>query len=88
MGFQTTDLLQEKHDWYADNQFSLKPEEEEKYFEEVNQITFLLHALEIRLARHRELSSLRFDALKSYLASDTRLESNKPQKEDVFYSML
>lgn len=82
--------MQERQSWYAEVQEGLKPEEEEAYFEDVNRMMFKLHALEIRLARHRDLSALRFQALKSYLMADARLSGTTVAKKkgDVFYSML
>lgn len=85
-------MLEDKQTWYTEAQFALKPEEEEKYFEEVNQLIFLLHTLELRLKRHRELCSLRYHALKFYLFTDARLQipSQRQEVEDetVRYSML
>lgn len=54
-------------------------------------MTSLLHTLEMRLTRHRELSSLRYETLKSYLMCDPRLSTSlkrDEREEEVFYSLL
>lgn len=69
----------------------MKPEEEEEYFEEANRLNFLLHTLEMRLVRLRDLSPLRFDALKNYLSEDGRLGASSKmhdKEDDFFYSMF
>lgn len=90
-------MIEDKQAWYMETQFSLKPEEEEKYFEQVNHLIFVLHTLELRLSRHRELSALRYDALRTYLYADHRLKINynaagAPQRQDkddeMHYSLL
>lgn len=57
--YKVTAKLQEKQKWYVKVQDTLRLDEETRYFEEVNETTFLLHTLEIRLARHRDLSPYR-----------------------------
>nr|CAD7457084.1 unnamed protein product [Timema tahoe] len=72
-----SNLLQSKHRWYEDEQDALSRSEEEKYFEFRNRTTFLLHSLEIRLNRHRDLAPQRYLALEACLNADKRLHSGR-----------
>lgn len=67
-------MIENKQQWYSEKQATLLPEEEERYFEEINQMIFLLHTLELRLIRHRDLVPLRYEALRQYLMQDPRLK--------------
>ncbi|KAJ8714171.1 hypothetical protein PYW08_007791 [Mythimna loreyi] len=53
--------------WYLANQFILTPEKEAAYFATSAELSFKVHALEVRLTRHRDLSGPRFKALMDYL---------------------
>ncbi|XP_047537155.1 dynein regulatory complex subunit 7 [Vanessa atalanta] len=53
--------------WYLANQFILTPEKESAYFALSAELAFQVHTLEVRLTRHRDLSSPRFKALEDYL---------------------
>ncbi|KAF2899788.1 hypothetical protein ILUMI_06398, partial [Ignelater luminosus] len=68
-----TTRLQEKQNWYVTVQDTLRLDEETRYFDEVNESTFLLNTLEIRLVRHRDLSPYRYEALETFLMIDPRL---------------
>lgn len=48
-----------KHEWYSSVQDTLTFDEEESYFQEARDQSFYLHTLELRLARHRDLSNSR-----------------------------
>lgn len=64
---QWTQFLSERQQWYRINQDTVQDEEELKYFQQVNDLTFLLQCYEIRLARHRDLSPYRYEAVIRYL---------------------
>lgn len=64
---KANEMLQNKQDLFKSVRASLKPEDETAFFEEVNDINFYIHTLEIRLARQRDLSSYRYEALINYL---------------------
>ncbi|XP_047033971.1 dynein regulatory complex subunit 7-like [Helicoverpa zea] len=53
--------------WYLANQFILTPEKESAYFAASAELSFKVHALEVRLTRHRDLSGPRFKVLMDYL---------------------
>ncbi|KAM3960479.1 coiled-coil domain-containing protein lost boys [Aphomia sociella] len=53
--------------WYLANQFILSPEKESAYFALSAELAFQVHALEVRLTRHRDLSAPRFKILEEYL---------------------
>ncbi|CAH0594363.1 unnamed protein product [Chrysodeixis includens] len=53
--------------WYLANQFILTPEKESAYFAASAELSFRVHALEVRLTRHRDLSGPRFKILMDYL---------------------
>jgi hypothetical protein len=57
--FQWTQYLKEKQQWYSINQDTILEEDEIKYFQDVNDLNFLLQCYEIRLSRHRDLSPIR-----------------------------
>lgn len=65
--------LQELNRWYEENQERLAPEQEDNYFEETRKLDFLLHTLQIRLERHRDLAPQRYLALEACLRADPRL---------------
>ncbi|XP_008199980.1 dynein regulatory complex subunit 7 [Tribolium castaneum] len=62
-----TQYLKDRQQWYNINQDTVTEEDEIKYFQEVNDLTFLLQCYEIRLARHRDLSFFRYEAVVRYL---------------------
>ncbi|KAK5648480.1 hypothetical protein RI129_003372 [Pyrocoelia pectoralis] len=66
--FETlSQMLQNKQGWHKSMQDSLSIEEEAAYFEEINEMTFRLRTLEIRLMRHKDLSPFRYELLENYL---------------------
>ncbi|KAK3909337.1 Dynein regulatory complex subunit 7 [Frankliniella fusca] len=65
--------LQELNRWYEENQEKLSPEQEDKHLMETQRINFLLHTLQIRLERHRDLAPQRYLALEACLRADPRL---------------
>ncbi|KAK4884516.1 hypothetical protein RN001_000787 [Aquatica leii] len=65
--------LQEKQQWHIMVQDTLSFEEETQYFEDINEMQFLLRSLDIRLARHRDLSPFRYELLENYLNSHPKL---------------
>lgn len=56
---QCTAEIQQKQQWYTQVLDTLTLLEEENYFKELNNAKFHLHTLEMRLARHRDLSGPR-----------------------------
>ncbi|GBP17903.1 Dynein regulatory complex subunit 7 [Eumeta japonica] len=67
-------LVQERYDklneeykqkrlWYLANQYILTPKKEAEYFASSAELAFQVHALEVRLTRHRDLTGPRFRAL-------------------------
>lgn len=50
-------------------------EEEEKLTNEIDKITFEIHALEMRLKRHCNLSNQRYQKIQKSLDNDERLSS-------------
>lgn len=66
--------LQDRNNWYERNQGTLSKEEEEEYFDFCKKRTFLLHTLEVRLNRHRDLAPQRYLAMEAYLKADPRLD--------------
>ncbi|XP_067012895.2 dynein regulatory complex subunit 7 [Anabrus simplex] len=70
---KASQALQERHQWYEEEQDNLTQEEEEEYFTFSNEMAFYLHTLDIQLNRHKELAPVRYAALDSALRSDPRL---------------
>ncbi|CAH1365697.1 unnamed protein product [Tenebrio molitor] len=62
-----TQYLKEKQQWYSINQDTILEEDEIKYFQDVNDLNFLLQCYEIRLSRHRDLSPIRYEAVLRYI---------------------
>ncbi|XP_053613458.1 dynein regulatory complex subunit 7 isoform X2 [Plodia interpunctella] len=60
--------------WYLANQFILSQEKEAAYFALSAQLAFQVHALEVRLTRHKDLSAPRFKVLEDYLAKHPLLK--------------
>lgn len=61
--------------WYTQNHENLTPEEEAHYFEEVNDLLFILRTLDIRLSRHKDLSHLRYEAMVDYVNHHPMLDT-------------
>ncbi|KAG8311013.1 hypothetical protein J6590_051543 [Homalodisca vitripennis] len=68
-----TEELQAKHQWYENLGTHVTNEQEESYLEDVRRLAFQLHALELRLLRHRDLAAERYAALDLWLCHDPRL---------------
>uniref|UniRef100_A0A1Y1MSI4 Dynein regulatory complex subunit 7 n=1 Tax=Photinus pyralis TaxID=7054 RepID=A0A1Y1MSI4_PHOPY len=74
--FETvSQTFQNKQQWHTAVRDTLSIEEEAAYFEEMNELTFLLRTLEIRLMRHKDLSPYRYEILENYLNIHPVLES-------------
>ncbi|XP_060518662.1 dynein regulatory complex subunit 7 [Cylas formicarius] len=64
---RVSETVQEKQMWYTHHHDSLTVDEEREYFRDINDTLFRLRTLEMRLTRHKELSSVRYDAMLAYL---------------------
>ncbi|XP_056633325.1 dynein regulatory complex subunit 7 [Diorhabda sublineata] len=62
-----SDKLQAKKLYYTATHDVLTPQEEADYFAEVNNIMLVMKALQIRLNRHKELASVRYQVMANYL---------------------
>ncbi|XP_007905243.1 dynein regulatory complex subunit 7 isoform X2 [Callorhinchus milii] len=65
--------LQNKQQWYQQNQISMTKEDEESYLMYCSQAMFRIHILELRLNRHKENAPLMYLALEDKLRRDVRL---------------
>ncbi|KAF5292280.1 hypothetical protein FQA39_LY03314 [Lamprigera yunnana] len=65
--------LQEKQQWHLMVQDTLSLNEENLYIEEMREMRFFLHSLEIRLTRHKDLSPFRYELLENYLKVHPKL---------------
>lgn len=63
--FQVSADLEKKQKWYASIQDTLTRNEAEEYFASLSGQIFLLHCLELRLDRHKELAPARYNFLKN-----------------------
>ncbi|KAJ3649538.1 hypothetical protein Zmor_021277 [Zophobas morio] len=77
-----TQFLKDKQQWYSINQDTIQEDDEIKYFQDVNELTFLLQCYEIRLGRHRDLSSLRYEAVVRYLNAQLKPLVDAYQEEE------
>ncbi|XP_054264910.1 dynein regulatory complex subunit 7-like [Macrosteles quadrilineatus] len=70
---KVSEELQARHQWYDNLGMNASHDDEEAYVEEVRRIAFKLHTLELRLLRHKDLASARYQMLEDWLQRDPRM---------------
>ncbi|XP_032882561.1 dynein regulatory complex subunit 7 isoform X3 [Amblyraja radiata] len=65
--------LQNKQQWYQQNQISMTKEDEQAYLSYCSEAMFRIHILELRLNKHKERAPTRYLALEDKIRKDSRL---------------
>ncbi|XP_078419512.1 dynein regulatory complex subunit 7 [Cetorhinus maximus] len=65
--------LQNKQQWYQQNQISMTKEDEQAYLAYCSEAMFRIHILEIRLNKHKETAPIKYLALEEKIRKDPRL---------------
>uniref|UniRef100_UPI00398E8984 dynein regulatory complex subunit 7 isoform X2 n=1 Tax=Pristiophorus japonicus TaxID=55135 RepID=UPI00398E8984 len=65
--------LQNKQQWYQQNQISMTKEDEQAYLSYCSEAMFRIHILEVRLNIHKETAPIKYLALEDKLRRDVRL---------------
>lgn len=68
-----TNLLQDKQQWYQQNQNIMQKQDEEEYLQFCTEATFRITTLEKMLARHKQISKYKESELDKKMRSDKRL---------------
>ncbi|XP_078262293.1 dynein regulatory complex subunit 7 [Rhinoraja longicauda] len=65
--------LQNKQQWYQQNQISMTKEDEQAYLSYCSEAMFRIHILELRLNKHKEIAPTKYLALEEKIRKDSRL---------------